>query len=147
MKGFGKFLLIMVTVTAVIAGFILLSTRTNEPDSRVPAPEQFADSEHRVREIEWGSDNKKDWEYEDAFGNRKEMAKCKDRHPLSSTTCFETEDTLVRFEYRYRKGMRNERITYDGVEYETECIRNGDFWDWNVRMYCATVPSKASSSE
>lgn len=142
MKPLTKFLLLIATVGAVIAAAIFLSGQARAVDERLPVPAQFATSEHRVREVAPDSGTKKDWEYEDASGNSMKLSKCDDSGFFSSTTCFETADKLVRFEYRHRSkgGMTQETITYDGVEYEAECIRNGSFWDWHVKMYCGSEP-------
>lgn len=146
MKPVTKFLLLIATVGAVIAAAIFLSVQiraqTRAVDERLPAPAQFATSEHRVREVAPDHGTKKDWEYEDSAGNSMKMSKCDGSGFFSSKTCFETEDKLVRFEYKSRRkgGYTGEVITYDGVEHKVECIRNGSGWDWNVKKYCGSEP-------
>ena len=142
MKPFTKFLLIIAAVSAVIAAAVFFPGQAREVDERLPAPAQFATSEHRVREVAPDHGTKKDWEYEDSSGNSMKMSKCDGSGFFSSKTCFETEDKLVRFEYKSRRkgGYTGEVITYDGVEYKAECIRNGSFWDWDVKKYCGSEP-------
>ncbi|MDN3904353.1 hypothetical protein [Arthrobacter sp. YD2] len=141
LKTFTKFLLLIATVSAVITVAILFSDQTRAVDERLPVPAEFATSEHRVREVAPDSERKRDWEYEDSSGNSIKMSKCDDSGFFSSSkTCFVTEDKMVWFEYIDTRGQSQEVITYDGVEYKAECIRNGSFWDWNVKMYCGSEP-------
>lgn len=142
LKYITKYLIFITTVGAVIAAAIFFSSQARAVDERLPVPAQFANSEHRVREVAPDHGTKKDWEYEDSSGNSMKMSKCEDSGFFSTKTCFETEDRLVRFEYKHRSkgGYTREVITYDGVEHKVECIRNGNFWDWHVKFYCGSEP-------
>lgn len=142
MRPLTKYLIFIASVGAVIAAAIIVSGQTRAVDERLPVPAQFANSEHRVREVAPDHGTKKDWEYEDSSGNSLKMSKCEDSGFLSTKTCFETEDRLVRFEYKHRRkgGYTQEAIIYDGVEHKVECIRNGSFWDWHVKFYCGSEP-------
>lgn len=95
-----------------------------------------ANAPHKVVEIDSGSMLSRDWEYEDASGNRTAMAECEDKG-FFDKNCFETADKLVRFEYSTHKSrFRNETITYDGLEHKAECISRGGFTD--TKKYCGS---------
>lgn len=72
------------------------------------------------------------WEFEDAEGNRTKMVNCRDG--VFEKSCFETEDHLVRFEYRkVKSSLRNVKIFVDGVEMDSACTSS-----WGPRD-CAVI--------
>lgn len=82
-------------------------------------------SEHKMIQTDSWKDH---WEYENSSGDRQELFECSDRGWFDSS-CVETPDKHVRFEYsNYKGSITPEKLTVSGEDFEAECTNTDDGW-------------------